>query len=55
MVGFLHNENEITIWYNLKTRSTKSQATLLRKNLFLNYKLQIIRLAQGHWSCTPTH
>ena len=21
---------------------------------FMDFKLQIIRLAQGHWSCTPT-
>ena len=22
---------------------------------FFNFKLQIIRLEQGHWCCTPTH
>ena len=25
------------------------------KHLILNFKVQVIRLAQGHWSCTPTH
>ena len=25
------------------------------KTSFLNLKLHTIRLAQGHWSCTPTH
>ena len=57
MVSFGHNGSEITTWmgYNLKTKSTKFQATFLRKKSFLNYKLQIIRLAQGNWSCTPTH
>ena len=24
-------------------------------NVFLDFKLQIIRLAKGHWSWTPTH
>ena len=57
MVSFAHNRSEITTWmrYNLKTKSTKSQATSLRKKICLNYKLQIIRLAQGHWSCKLTH
>ena len=35
-----------------KTKSINSKATFLR-TFFL--KLQIIRLVQGHWSCTPTH
>ena len=56
IVSFIHNGSEITTWmgYNFRTKSTKSQATFL-KNLFLNFKLQIILLAQGYWSCTPTH
>ena len=56
MVSFIHNGSEITAWYNFKTKSksTESQATFLRKTYFLNFKLQIIRLAQRHWSCTPT-
>ena len=59
MVSFIHNVSEITIWigYNFKSKSksTKSQATFLRKASFLNFKLQIIRSAQKHWSCTPVH
>ena len=58
MVTFIHNESEITTWmgYSFKTKSTKSKATSLRyKHLFLNLKLQMIKSAQGHWSCTPTH
>ena len=30
-------------------------AGLTLPEFFLNFKLQITRLAQGHWSCTPTH
>ena len=58
MVTFIHNESEITTWmgYSFKTKSAKSKATSLRyKHLYLNLKLQIIRSAQGHWSCTPAH
>ena len=58
MVSFLHNGSEITTWmgYSFKTESTKCKATFLRQqHLFLNFKLLIIRLAQGHWSCMPTH
>ena len=57
MVSFIHDGSEITTWmgYNFKTKSTKSQATFLRKTSFLNFKLPIYRLAQGHWSFTPTH
>ena len=59
MVCFVHNGSEITTWmgynFNTKTKSTKSQAAFLRKTSFLNFKLQIIRLGQGQWSCTPTH
>ena len=59
MVSFIHHGSEITTWmgYNFKTKSksTKSQATSLRKTSFLNFKLQIIRLSQRQWSCTPTH
>ena len=57
MVSFIHDESEIIIWmmYNFKTKSTKSQATFLRKTSVLNFKFQIIKLAQRQWSCTPTH
>ena len=59
MVSFIHNGSEITIWmahnFKTKSKSTKSQAAFLRKTSFLNFKQQIIRLAQRHWSCTPTH
>ena len=59
MVIFIHNGSEITTWmvYNFKTKrkSTKSQAKFLRKTSLLNFKLQIIRLAQRNWSSNPTH
>ena len=59
MVSFVHSGSEITtrMGYNFKTKSksTKFQALFLRKTSFLNFKLQIIRLAQRHWRCTPTH
>ena len=36
--------------------ATNQQRHFLRwQHLFFNFKLQIIRLAQGHWCCTPTH
>ena len=57
MVSFIHNGSEITTWigYNFKTKSTNSKPTFLRQeSTFLNLELQIIRLAQGHWSYTPT-
>ena len=34
-----------------KSKSTKPKATFLITSL----KPQIIRLAQGHWNCTPSH
>ena len=48
MVSLIHNGSEITTWmgYSLKIKSKKSE-----QHSFLNFKLQIIRLAQGHWSC----
>ena len=57
---FILNGSEIIIWlgYSFKTKSTKSKATFLRKELLFwisRSKLQIIRLAQRHWSCTPTN
>ena len=53
MVSFIHNGSEITTWMH---KSTKSKATFLSKiNSFFNFKLQIIRLVQGYWSCKPTH
>ena len=56
MVSFIHNGSEITTWmgHSFKTKSTKSKATFLTTPSF-NFKLAIIRLAQGHWCCTPTH
>ena len=58
MVSFIHNGIEIPPWmgYNFKTKSTKSKALFLKiRTSFLNFTLHIIRLAQGHLSCTPTH
>ena len=58
MVSFIHNGIEIPPWmgYNFKTKSTKPKATFLKiRTSFLNFTLHIIRLAQGHLNCTPTH
>ena len=58
MVNLIHNGSEIATWmgHSFKNKRTKLKATFLRsQHLFLNFKLQIIRLAQEHWSCMPTH
>ena len=49
MVSFIHSESEITTWigHNFKIKRKKPKATLTS---FLNLKLRIIRLAQGHSS-----
>ena len=58
MVSFVHNGSEIKIWmqYSFNTKSVKSEATFSRfePTYFWNFKLQIVRLAQGHWICMPT-
>ena len=57
MVSFINNRSEITAWmgYSFKTKSTKlKQRNIKIRTTFLNLKLQIIRLAQRHWSCMPT-
>ena len=48
MMSLIHNGSEITTWmgYTLKTKSKKSRTTF-----FFEFKLLIIRLAQGHCSC----
>ena len=40
LVSFIHNKSEITTWtgYNFKTKSTKSQATFLRKTYFFEFQ-----------------
>ena len=59
MVSFNHNRSKVTTWmgYSFKTKRTKSKAKQHSKirTTFLNLKLEIIRLAQGNWSCTPAH
>ena len=61
MVIFIGNVSEITwMGYSMETKSATSRATflyfmILRFFSFLSFKLQVIRLAQGHWSCMPTH
>ena len=49
MATFIHNGSEVTTWmgYNFDTKSTKSQQkqNIFKKKSFLNFKLQIIRLA----------
>ena len=53
MVSFSHNGSERTTWmgYSFKAKSTKPKATEIRTS-FLNFKLQIIRVAQGHHIAT---
>ena len=59
MVSFIHNGSETTTWmeYSFKqNQKDKTQSNIFKiKTYFLNLKLQIIRLAQGHCNCTPTH
>ena len=53
MVSFIHNGSDIRTWieHTLETKSTKSRTKFLRETTSsLNFKLQTIRLAQGHWS-----
>ena len=38
-----------------KAQNPKQNSIFKKRTSFLNLKLQIIRLAQGHWSCTSTH
>ena len=55
---YIHNGSEITTWmeHSFNTKNTKSRATIFKiTTSFLNFKLQIIRLTQRHWSCTATH
>ena len=67
VMTFIHSASEIRVYrvssgnkfdgvqlVNLyfKIKSIKSKATFLRASFL---KLQIIRLVQGLWSCTPTH
>ena len=53
IVSFIPNRSEITTWMDAQNPKQRFQD----KNIFfvLNFKLQIIRLAQGHWSCMPIH
>ena len=56
MVSFIHNESEITAWMGYSFKKHKIQSNIFKiRTYFLNIKLQIIRLAQGHWNCTTTH
>ena len=67
MMSFIHSGSEIRNYrassdskldgvqlasLHFETKSLKSKATFMRTPVF---KLQIIRLVQGHWSCMPTH
>ena len=56
MVSFIHNGSETTTWMGHKNQKHKIHRNIFKiTTSFLNFKLQIIRLAQSHWSCTPTH
>ena len=55
MVSFIHNGSEITTWMGHSFKTTKAQHPeqhfyhgIFKITSFLNFKLQIIRLAQGH-------
>ena len=55
---YINNEREVTtrMGHSFKTKKHKIQSNIFKiTTSFLNLKLQIIRLAQRHWSCTPTH
>ena len=58
MVSLIHNRSEITLGWgigsNPKVQNPKKSSNFKKKTSFLNLKLHIIRLAQGHWSYTPT-
>ena len=58
----LQNGSEIITWmgHSFKTKSTTHPEqhfyhSIFKITSFLNFKLQIIRLAQEHSSCMPTH
>ena len=57
MVSFTHNGSEITTWIPSKSKAQNlKQSNIFKiRTSFLNLELQINRLAQGHWSCTPSH
>ena len=56
MVSFIHKGSEITTWMGHRASKPKAQNNIFKITMsFLNFKLQIIRLAQGHWNSTPTH
>ena len=40
--------------YGVAVQNSKQSNFFKITTSFLNLKLQIIRLAQGYWSCTPT-
>ena len=57
MASFVHNGSEITTWMqcSFKTKSAKSKVIFSRfePTYFWTFKLQIVRLAQGHQICMP--
>ena len=58
MVSFIHDGSDITTWrkHSFKTKKHKIQCNILNVTMsFLNFKLQINRFAQGHWSWRPIH
>ena len=57
MVSFIHNRREIIIWmgHSFKTKAQNPKQHFKRTTTFFNFKLQITRLAQGHWCFTPTY
>ena len=61
MVSFIHNESENRTWMPKTKKPNQNQKHKILSDIFkitisfLNFKLQIIRLAQRHWSYTPTH
>ena len=58
MVSFIHNGSEIITWMGAQLQNQKHK---IQSNFFkittplFDFKLQIIRLEQGHWFCTQTH
>ena len=56
MIGFINNRSEAVTWTLFQNQKHKIQNNIFKiATSFLNFKLQIIALAQGHRSCKPIH
>ena len=55
IVSFIHNGIEITTWMGHSFKTKNKIQNIFKIKSFSNFKLQITRLVQRHWSCMPTH